>query len=84
MTEFVIEDDDYEKARQRLMKDPIIIKMADDIKRNDLPKSHFTHEDGGPTLEFMMRANQQYSRSGGKDGAHIGAIAEALLRLVYG
>jgi len=88
MTEFVIESDDYEATRQRLMKDPIVIAMAEDIKKNKMPRKFFVHNDDPdeprptPRYEFMMKANSEYRRRGGTDGGHIGAIAEAILRLI--
>jgi hypothetical protein len=79
MTGFVIESNDYENTRQRLMKDPIVIAMADDVSNYDISK--LTHEGGNPNFEFMMKANEEYRRRGGTDGGHLGAIAEAVLRL---
>lgn len=85
----VIESADYEQTRQRLMKDPIIIDMAGGLK--GVPKSELAHGDipkyktdpwPTPRFEFMMAANKEYRERGGTDGGHIGAVAEALLRLL--
>jgi hypothetical protein len=85
----VIESADYEQTRQRLMKDPIIIAMAKEMAGH--PKSELAHgelpkykDDPWPTprFEFMMAANSEYRERGGTDGGHIGAVAEALLRLL--
>jgi hypothetical protein len=82
----VIESEDYEQIRQRLMKDPIIIDMAGGLK--GVPMSELIHnadaDDPRPTprFEFMMAANKEYRSRGGTDGGHVGAVAEALLRLL--
>lgn len=87
----VIESADYEQTRQRLMQDPIVIAMADEIKANTrFNRSKLTHNDDPsdprptPTFTFMMSANHEYQKRGGTDGGHIGAIAEVILRLVNG
>jgi hypothetical protein len=84
-----IESEDYEITRQRLMKDPIIIDMAGGLKNEpveglchgELPK-YKTDPWPTPRFEFMMAANAEYRERGGTDGGHIGAVAEALLRLI--
>lgn len=76
----VIESEDYEHTRQRLMKDPIVIAMAKGLANE--PKSSLQHHLGTPRFDFMMAANKEYRERGGTDGGHIGAIAEALLRLI--
>jgi hypothetical protein len=75
-----IESKDYEETRRRLVKDPIIQDMAGGLL--DVPRDQLAHDDGTPRFEFMMAANREYSSRGGTDGGHIGAVAEALLRLV--
>jgi hypothetical protein len=64
------------------MKDPIIIDMAGGLK--GVPMSELVHDgpDSTPRFEFMTAANAEYRKRGGKDGGHIGAVAEALLRLL--
>jgi hypothetical protein len=85
----MIESPDYEVIRQRLMKDPIVIAMAKGLEGEDL--SEMVHNPNlddpfnpnpTPRFEFMLAANKEYRKRGGKDGGHIGAIAEVLLRLV--
>jgi len=82
----VIESADYEQTRQRLMKDQIVIDMAKGLK--NVPLSEMVHNDDPddprptPRFEFMQAANKEYVERGGTDGGHIGAIAEALLRLI--
>jgi hypothetical protein len=79
----VIESGDYEQTRQRLMKDPIVIAMAKEINNDsNIIMESFTHDNGTPRFEFMMGANEEYHKRGGVDGGHIGAIAEAILRLI--
>jgi hypothetical protein len=90
----IIESADYEETRQRLVKDPIVIAMAEEIKRDKDYKnfdiSMLVHNEDPndprptPRFEFMMAANKEYQSRGGKDGGHIGGIAEAILRLVNG
>jgi hypothetical protein len=77
----VIESADYEQARQRFMKDPIVMAMAKGLK--GVPVTEIAHEGSKtPKFEFMQAANREYQSRGGKDAAHIGAIAEALIRLL--
>lgn len=81
MTGFVIESGDYEEARQRLMKDPIVRAMSKGLK--GVKREELVHEGSDtPRFEFMMAANKEYQSRGGKDGGHMGAVAEALLRLI--
>ena len=81
-----IESEDYEIVRQRLMKDPIVIGMA--VGLDGVPMEQLIHNDDPkdprptPRFEFMMQANKTYRERGGTDGGHIGAVAEALIRLV--
>jgi hypothetical protein len=76
----VIESGDYENTRLRLMQDPVVIAMAKGLENE--PRSQLCWDDGSPKFDFMMSANAEYRKRGGKDGGHIGAIAEALLRLI--
>jgi len=79
----VIESADYENTRQRLMKDPIVITMAEEIATlASGVRTEMVHEGGNPKSDFMMAANKEYRKRGGTDGGHIGAIAEAIFRLV--
>lgn len=74
----------YGETRQRLMRDPIVAKMASEIEAFDPKLERFLHEDGTPRFEFMQRANREYRDRGGKDGGHIGAVAEAIRDLING
>lgn len=73
----------YDDDEKRLSEDPIVIAMA-----NELPSDGFLgrylHDTGEPTFSFMLRANDEYRARGGKDGAHIGCIAHAILRIKDG
>ncbi|AGM61600.1 hypothetical protein SEA_SOILDRAGON_85 [Mycobacterium phage SoilDragon] len=77
----VIEAKHYEETRQRLTKDPIVIALSEEIR--GLPREQMVHEDSDtPRFEFMQAANREYRRRGGTDGGHIGAIAEAIIRIL--
>ncbi|QAY03008.1 hypothetical protein SEA_GEMMA_82 [Mycobacterium phage Gemma] len=76
----VIESEEYEETRQRLTQDPIVIAMAEDVR--NLNRDQIAHEGGTPRFEFMQAANQEYAMRGGTDGGHIGAIAEAIIRVL--
>lgn len=75
-----IEAPHYEETRIRLMADPIVQDMAEGLR--GVPTGQMAHESGNPRFEFMQAANHEYRRRGGQDGGHIGAIAEALLRIL--
>lgn len=70
----------YGETEARLMEDPIVIAMAKGLA--DVPRKEIAHEDGGARFEFMQAANAQYRERGGQDGGHIGAIANALIKLL--
>ena len=82
----IIESPDYEETRQRLMKDPIVMAMAKGLKGISITELAHKPEPGEcptPRYEFMLVANDEYRKRGGKaHRTHIGAIAEALLRLI--
>jgi hypothetical protein len=81
MTEFVLESPDYEETRQRMMWDPIVIAMAKGLR--DVPRDQMAWDGGNtPRHEFMLAANAEYRSRGGTDGGHLGAVPEALIRLV--
>lgn len=78
----VIEAKQYEEDRARLAQDPIVKAMAEEIPLFALERGGaLVAKDGGPTFKLMMQANREYARRGGKDGAHIGCIAQAILRI---
>lgn len=78
----------YEEARSRLRFDPVVIKMAQDLKRgiekNEVPEADYWHPDGSPTSLLMNLANHAYRDLGGSDEGqlHIGAVAEVLTEFV--
>jgi hypothetical protein len=88
----IIESADYEETRQRLIKDPVVIEMASELRlaisTNQVDKATLVHnedpDDPRPTprFEFMQASNAEYRTRGGTDGGHLGGIAEALLRLL--
>lgn len=85
----VIESGDYEETRQRLVQDPLIIAMAEQIKADkNFDQSKLVHNEDPddprptPTFQFMMSTNMEYQKRGGADGGHIGGVAEAILRLL--
>ena len=69
----------YDVDEARLAEDPLVITMANEIPVAVI--SQWLHGDGQPTSDFMMRANREYRNRGGKDGAHIGCIAHAILKI---
>ncbi|AYR03461.1 hypothetical protein SEA_POPCICLE_83 [Mycobacterium phage Popcicle] len=76
-----IEARHYEETRVRLTEDPIVKAMAEEL--HGVPREHLVHDDGTtPRFEFTLAANREYAKRGGTDGGHIGAIAEAILRLI--
>jgi hypothetical protein len=73
---------DYGETEARLAQDPIVIAMAKGLA--GVPREELVHVDedgdeGGARFEFMQSANAEYRERGGKDGGHIGAVANALL-----
>lgn len=76
----IIEAKEYEEARQRLAKDPIIIAMAHGLA--NVPREEIAHEDGTPRHEFMLAANREYRERGGEDGYALGTIPDALIRVL--
>lgn len=71
----------YGETEARLLEDPIVIELASEIPWNEL-NDRFLNNDMEPNFDFMMRANDAYASRGGKDGGHIGAIANAIVALV--
>lgn len=79
----------YQETRDRLKRDPIVLNMAVELNQGaeaapirEAFLSEFYHEDGTPTAWFMNAANAEYQKRGGKDGGHLGAIAEAMWILI--
>jgi hypothetical protein len=84
---FVIESQDYETIRQRLMTDPIVLAMAQGL--SNTPSEEMVHpQSKTPRFEFMQSANEEYRKRlkmlGREDDQprHIGAVAETLIRLL--
>ena len=73
----------YGETEQALTNDSIVRQTASQLPWNEL-KEQFTHGNGEPTFEFMMRANETYRERGGEfDGPlHIGAIATAIIMII--
>jgi hypothetical protein len=78
----VIKSKDYGETENRLMADPLVIAMAKGLKDVPLDQMHHGEPERTPLFEFMMAANAEYRKRGGKDGGHIGAVATALINLV--
>lgn len=81
----VIESPEYEATRQRLAEDPIVRTLAAELTAG-IAEGHTTmaalvHAGGSPRFEMMQRCNAEYARRGGSDGGHIGAVAEAIVRI---
>ena len=72
----------YREVVIELVNNEIIQDMARGIK--NVPIERITHDDGEPRFEFMMVANDMFRNRGGstKGSQHIGAVAEALLKLL--
>jgi hypothetical protein len=88
-----IEAEHYQKTRDALKKDPVILAMVAEIQRDMNYNSFmamFTHngtrrrtdEGDGPTFDFMGRALDEYKKRGGTIGSHIGGPAEAIIALM--
>jgi len=72
----------YGEAVAVLVADPIVQAMAAEIPDGaDLVADGMVHDTGSPTFNMMMRANQGYAERGGKNHAHIGAVAEAIIEI---
>lgn len=81
-----IEAPRYQEARDKLKKNPIVQRYADELKGTG---SALTGSDGKtPTFSFMQAANRRFVDDCKKEGLnlqldkHIGAVAEAVLELM--
>lgn len=72
----------YDEAVNRLVDDPVVRAMAADLIAAEVRMELLAHDDGTPRFEFMNGANAEYRARGGTDGAHIGAIGEAILKIL--
>lgn len=77
----VIEGPEYEQARQRLALDHVVKRMAAEVL--NVADREIVDEDGTPRWGFIRGATERYAELGGGDTGprHIGAIAEAVLRV---
>lgn len=80
--------DDYRQVHEALLQDPVIQRMARDIRESGRPKSEFAHDDGTPEWNFMQRASNGYAQLCEQEGteqigSHIGGPANAILQLAY-
>jgi hypothetical protein len=87
----MFEHPDYEATRQRLMRDPIVQSMALGI---DPRAPGALADDGSPSHSLMMAANREYAARAGRQAqttrvegyarntGHVGAVAEAIVRLL--
>jgi hypothetical protein len=76
-----IEATHYEETRLAFMADPIVQAMAEELPDAFLYGGDMLSADGTPRFEFMQMANGAYRRKGGALSGHIGAVAEAIVRL---
>lgn len=70
----------YDEAVTKLADDPIVINMA--LAMQGTPREQFADSGGGPSFNFMQAANREYSSRGGTFHAHIGAVAEAIFKIL--
>jgi hypothetical protein len=84
----VIESEDYENTRQRLMKDQVVLAMAQGL--SNTPSEEMVHPgpDKTPRFEFIQAANAEYRKRLERlelpddQPRHLGGVAEALIRLL--
>lgn len=63
----------------KLVKDPIVIAMADEIPMEEL--EGWSHDGEVPSFEFIMVCNSEYRWRGGKDEERVGSVALAILKI---
>jgi hypothetical protein len=68
----------YAETEKKLMANPIVKKLAEELPESVLKEAHVN---GEPTFNFMMAANTEFHRRGGTENGHIGAVAAAILAL---
>ena len=76
----VIRDRHYDDAVTKLANDPIVINMA--LAMQSTPREQMSDSSGGPSFDFMNAANREYNSRGGTFHAHIGAVAEAIFKIL--
>lgn len=74
----------YSETEKRLQKDPVVERMAADLRMSGRPRSEFCHDDGGPRSEFMITANNYHRKESDFAGpVHLGGVAAAVISLAY-
>jgi hypothetical protein len=63
----VIQAANYAETEARLMRDPILIDMAEGVRRMD--RGDLAWESGTPRHEFMLAANDEYRKRGSTGGS---------------
>lgn len=76
----VIQAAHYGRTEQNLSQEQIVVDMAAGLPI-DLRTDGAVNEHGEPSSAFMGAALAEYKRRGGTTGCHIGAVANALLKL---
>lgn len=74
----------YRDTEQLLERDPIVQRLARDVREAPHSADHYRHPDSHtPRHTFMSAANSEYNRRGGTIQGHLGAVATALLSLAF-
>lgn len=84
----VIRAEHYDEIENWLTEDLIVQAMAKGLA--GVPRAEMVHDDGTPRFEFMLAANHEYEKRSAHNsathdqitGAHLGAVAYALLKLL--
>ena len=85
----VIQAAHYDETERRLMRDPHVIAMADEIREgirsHGVSRQHLFNGNAA-RHEFMLKANEEYHRraQGAWQGGHLGAVPNAIRRLLDG
>jgi hypothetical protein len=76
----VLEAPHFEETRKRLMADPIVIAMAEELPAEIIKDA--CHDSGSPRSDFMLASLREYEKRAGHGAeSHIGGVAEAIIRL---
>ncbi len=73
----------YREAERWLGQHPIVLAMAEGVR--EMPPEKLMSKDGTPLFEFMLAANEEFDKRGGKPEGHrmhIGAVASAVLTIL--
>jgi len=81
----VIQSNDYADRERALASDPVVQRMAADLRYSGAPREDYAHEDGTARHEFMGAANDAYRSMGGdyEGPLHLGAVPNAVLKLAF-